>query len=248
MNDLHIFENQEIRITELNGERRMAAVDACKALGYTDSSTNWSVLKKRNSELAIEALPIKLIGNDGIGRNTDTLNLEGVILLCMLARTEKALQFRQWAKKILANQMQSDYQIPQTYSEALQLAADQAKQIEVQQAKIKEDKPKVDFYDEFQGIKGAILVKKAGKLLGIGGNKIYEFMRKEKIIIPGKKYEPYQKYFDQGYFKYKVGYHNQGTKRVYHETLMVTPKGYEWLWKRWNGITDQPEMLRLESN
>lgn len=62
--------------------------------------------------------------------------------LCMLARNEKGKQARQYFIEVEKRAREiSKPQLPQSFSEALQLAADQAKQLELQA-------PKVEYYDK----------------------------------------------------------------------------------------------------
>lgn len=73
---------------------------------------------------------------------------------------------------------------------------------ERQAAKIKEDAPKVEFFNTVADCTDCIDIAQAAKVLnakGIGRNKLFEILRKEKII-DGKNI-PYQKYVDRGYFR-----------------------------------------------
>ncbi len=71
-----------------------------------------------------------------------------------------------------------------------------------QAAKIKEDAPKVEFFNTVADCTDCIDIAQAAKVInakGIGRNKLFEILRKEKII-DGKNI-PYQKYVDRGYFR-----------------------------------------------
>lgn len=92
--------------------------------------------------------------------------------------------------------------IPKTYAAALQLAADQARQIEEQEKALAIAAPKVDFYDAVAGSKDCIDIGKAAKTLaikGYGRNNLFEFLRSKSILQ--KDNQPYQKYVDSGYFR-----------------------------------------------
>lgn len=102
------FDNTPIRIATIEGQKHMAAVDVCKALGYKNPSDAWKDLKRRNKqELKQYSQGCKLHGRDGRPRLTDVLPLKGVIRLCMLASTPKAERFRDWATDVLANEIQN---------------------------------------------------------------------------------------------------------------------------------------------
>ena len=100
------------------------------------------------------------------------------------------------------------FAIPQSFSEALQLAADQARQIEDQQrtieqkdARINKLQPKADFADAAFQAEGKVDIGQAAKILGLpfGRNTLFKKL-KEKGILFGRN-EPKQKYIDAGYFE-----------------------------------------------
>ena len=93
------------------------------------------------------------------------------------------------------------FPIPQTYSEALMLAANQAKQIEAQTKQLEEQKPKVEFFDQVTDSKDAIDMASCAKTLnmGIGRNRLFEFLRNKCIL--DRHNLPYERYIDLGYFR-----------------------------------------------
>lgn len=95
----------------------------------------------------------------------------------------------------------SQFQIPQTLSQALLLASQQAEQIEHQQRLIEAQKPKADFYDTVMDSKSTIDMNDVAKTLnmGIGRNNLFEFLRENEILMPNNR--PYQKYVDRGWFR-----------------------------------------------
>ena len=94
------------------------------------------------------------------------------------------------------------FQIPQTYSEALMLAAKQAEQIEQQTKLLIEQKPKVDFYEAVTGSKDTIDIGTVAKVLnikGFGRNNLFEFLRDKGVLMSNN--QPKQTYCDRGYFR-----------------------------------------------
>ena len=94
------------------------------------------------------------------------------------------------------------FQIPQTYSEALMLAAKQAEQIEQQTALIEAQKPKVEFYEAVTGSSDTIDIASVAKVLnikGFGRNNLFEFLRDKNILMQNNM--PLQHYVDRGYFR-----------------------------------------------
>lgn len=101
------------------------------------------------------------------------------------------------------------FQVPQSFAEALQLAADQAKQIEERQkqieqkeAKIAKLQPKADFAEAAFKAEGKVDIGQAAKILGLpfGRNTLFKKL-KEKGIFFTNRNEPKQKFIDAKYFE-----------------------------------------------
>lgn len=91
--------------------------------------------------------------------------------------------------------------LPQTFAEALRLAAEQAEQLEKQQARIEEMKPKEEFFDQVTDSKDACDMATVAKVLnmGIGRNNLFEILRNNKILQGNN--QPMQRYIDLGWFR-----------------------------------------------
>lgn len=131
------------------------------------------------------------------------MNRDGFSLLVMGFTGKDALSWK--IKYIQAfNEMENklSFEVPQTFSQALLLAAKQAEQIESQSKQLIEAKPKVEFFDAVAGSKDAIEISSVAKVLGIAGmgrNNLFAFLRDKKILMSNN--QPYQKYVDGGYFR-----------------------------------------------
>ncbi|MGB3465658.1 MAG: phage antirepressor KilAC domain-containing protein [Cyclobacteriaceae bacterium] len=94
------------------------------------------------------------------------------------------------------------YRSPQSMSEALFLAANQAKQLEIQQKLIIDQTPKAEFYDMVAKSDKWITLKQVSDILNIpnvGRNNLCKRLRDEDFFT--KYNQPYQKYKNQGLFK-----------------------------------------------
>ena len=114
--------------------------------------------------------------------------------------------------------------IPTSFSEALQLAADQAKKIEI-------DKPKVDFANRVSECKAGVSLGEFAKAIGMGRNRLFAQLRLMHVLIGfGSEYNnPYQKFIDSGYFSVRQStYSVNGEYRVTN-TALITGKGEVWL-------------------
>lgn len=131
---------------------------------------------------------------------------------------------------------QSGFMIPQSFSDALLLAASQAKQIEQQQEQIKLQAPKVSFANAIISSNTSCLIGELAKILAqngiqIGQNRLFKWMRNNGYL--GKKGERYnipnQQFIEQGLFELKKGVRS-GNNGVLHTTITpkVTAKGQQY--------------------
>ena len=132
--------------------------------------------------------------------------------------------------------------VPQTFSQALMLAARQQEEIERQQKaieakdrKIAEDAPKVVFSDAVVGSKSSCLIGELAKILTqngyqIGQNRLFEKLRNEGYLgSKGEYYNiPNQKFIEQGLFELKKTTHSENGVMKSSVTPKVTGKGQQY--------------------
>jgi phage antirepressor YoqD-like protein len=121
----------------------------------------------------------------------------------------------------------NQHKIPQTYGEALQLAANQAVQIEDQQKQIESQAPAVEFVDNYtkaeSGSKG---FRETAKLLSIKENVFRKFLVDSKIMYRlGGTWVAYQTHIDCGRFEMITGESNGHI----HNLTKFTAKGITWI-------------------
>lgn len=123
--------------------------------------------------------------------------------------------------------------IPQTFSEALRLAAD----LEDQKAELEKQlalaAPKVEFADRV-GEACGILIGNFAKVVGIGPNKLFAWMRDHKILIASgsRRNVPMQEYMDRGYFTVKETAVNTNHGIQISFTTKITGRGQQWLTRK----------------
>ena len=118
--------------------------------------------------------------------------------------------------------------LPSNYEEALEELLIEVKKTKALESKIEEDRPKVEFYDTLIELKNVLDMKKSAKILNfynLGRNRLYEILRWNKVLM--KDNEPYQFYFERGWFTIKESIIND--KLVV--TTYVTNKGLEGIRK-----------------
>lgn len=132
---------------------------------------------------------------------------------------------RRWEE--LENKQQ--HQLPQTFSQALALAAKQAEKIELQEATIEEQKPAVLFAQSVTASKQSILIGELAKILNqngidIGQNRLFKWLRENKYI--NKKNIPNQTSVDMKLFEMVERTISRPDKEpIINITTKVTGKG-----------------------
>ncbi|EHN0545894.1 phage antirepressor KilAC domain-containing protein [Escherichia coli] len=123
--------------------------------------------------------------------------------------------------------------IPQPFSEALRLAAD----LEDQKAELEKQlalaAPKVEFADRV-GEASGILIGNYAKVVGIGPNKLFAWMRDHKILIASgsRRNVPMQEYMERGYFTVKETAVNTNHGIQISFTTKITGRGQQWLTRK----------------
>jgi len=162
-------------------------------------------------------------------------NLDMAKEISMIHRTEKGKIARQYFIQCEKELKSKNHTLPQTFSEALMLAAKQAEQIEAQQKLLEDNKPKVEFYEQVTGSKDAFDMVDVAKVcnLGVGRNKLFEFLR--DISILRENNTPYQTYIDAGYFRVIESKYNKpdGSVNISLKTV-VYQKGIDFIIKKYN--------------
>lgn len=122
--------------------------------------------------------------------------------------------------------------IPQSFAEALQLAADQAKRIEDQARQIEAAQPAIEFVDRYvTATTGSKKFREVAKLLKAKENEFWSFLEGEKIMYRLRKRQmPYANHTDAGRFEITAGVTAEGHA---FNTVLFTPKGIEWVAGEW---------------
>lgn len=142
---------------------------------------------------------------------------EGFCALVMRWNGEKANQFKMAFIELFSRMEQAiramqptTPAIPQTFAEALRLAANQAEQIEAQQKQLEAQAPKVLFAQSVETSSSSILVGELAKLMkqngvDIGEKRLFVWLRENEYLCSyGSRYnQPTQKAMDLGLFEMK---------------------------------------------
>lgn len=226
-----------IKITEQNGRRAVSARELHKFLEVQTPFTMWidRMFEYGFAEnIDFEATNFFVNHPNSIGGTTVkdyALTLDCAKEIAMLQRSEKGKTARQYfieCEKQLRAKEQAHQQIPQSFSEALRLAAEQAEKIEAQQKQLQAQAPKVLFADTVIGSQSSCLIGELAKLITqkgyeIGEKRLFKWLRENHYLgTRGEYYNiPNQQYIEQGLFELKKGTRS-GNGGVMHTT--ITPK------------------------
>lgn len=184
MNQLDIFnyQDQQVRtIADENGEPWFVASDLAKILGL------------KNSRDAIGRLDPDGVGNadiiDSLGRNqvARTVNESGLYELIFQSRVPSAQDFKRWVTREVLPSIRrtGSYGAPAALSNeeivarALQITTAQVAALE---ATVKEQAPKVEFFDDYVSHDDAMTVKDWGAQFGVGERRARELLVDANII------------------------------------------------------------------
>lgn len=228
MNELQIFNNEdfgEVRTVVIEGRPWFVAKDITECLGYQNGR---DALYKHVDE---EDKGVAKCDTLGGAQDLSVINESGLYSLILSSKLPEARKFKHWVTSEVLPTIRKTggYKLPQSFSEALQLAADQAERIETLKKRNEELLPKAEFFDAVTDSKTAISIGETAKVLdaGIGQNKLFAFLRDNNILKSDNT--PYQRYIDMGYFRVvEQKYEVNGEIRISIKTL-VFQKGIDFI-------------------
>jgi phage antirepressor YoqD-like protein len=140
--------------------------------------------------------------------------------------------------------MANTYQVPQSFSEALMLAAKQQETIEEQQKQIAAARPAITFTQAVSGSASSCLIGELAKLIDqngypMGEKRLFKWMRDNGYLgTKGERYNiPNQRYIEMGLFELKKGVRS-GSGGVLHTTITtkVLGKGQVYFVNKFNDM------------
>jgi len=199
--------NELIKITQSENKQ---SVDARELHNFLESRQDFSTWIKskvinnghftENTDYILLHNAMEQVGHGGNNRIDYTLTIETAKKVAMAEQTERGNQVRDYF--IECEKRLKTFVLPQTFSQALLLASQQAEQIEHQTALLLEQQSKVEFHDAVLGSKTTTDLGTVAKVLnypGMGRNNLFEFLREKKILMTNNR--PYQRFVDSGHFR-----------------------------------------------
>lgn len=145
------------------------------------------------------------------------------------------------------NQRNGNFPIPQTYSEALLLAAKQASQLEQYQKQITKLQPKANFADVAFATDDKIDIGMAAKILklGFGRNKLFAKLKEAGVLFSNRN-EPKQRFIDAGYFEMTEKYIERKEHPSFVVTkVLVTQKGLAYINHLFGGKPSDGKLTKI---
>ena len=147
--------------------------------------------------------------------------------IAMLERNEIGKKVRRYFIEVEKAYKQT-FVVPQTLSEALYLAAGQAKQIEALELEAKANKPYISFAKAVEASVDSALIGDYAKCLSddgvkVGGRRLFSWLRDNKYLSVDNK--PYQEFMDKGYFELIPYTYATSTGTHTKYTTKITGKG-----------------------
>lgn len=241
------FDGRNVRILEKDGEYWFVAGDVAAEIGHRDAANLTRILDRDEKGTHILSTPsgeqeMSIISEPGLYR--------AIIQRRATKRMDDRLRarigrFQRWVfhdvmpsirktGSYSVAQPEPQFSIPQTYAEALRLAAEQSELIETQKTAITEMKPKADFHDHVADAANAQTFMDVAKALKTGRTRLTRWLRDRKLVMENNR--PYQSYMEAGYFRVVEKTRKDrdtGEIFTYVQTL-VTGKGLSYLQKKWS--------------
>jgi anti-repressor protein len=182
----------------INYDNDRQTVDGRSLHEFLEVDSNYTTWFKRMTEYGFidgtDFIPFVEESTGGRPSDNHQLTIEMAKELCMIQRTEKGKQARQYFIEL-----EKKWNSPEAiFARALKMAD---KKLLSLQSTIDEMKPKAEFFDAVADSKSAIEMSQAAKVLnyGKGRNTLFAILRAEKILRDNN--EPYQEFIDRGYFR-----------------------------------------------
>ena len=214
------------------GELRILDTDLASRLGFTQArDIRKLIARHRGALLQIGILSTEEI-TVGKGQKTTAyyLNRKQAIFITAKSETENATDITiEIIEKFDAYERGAlQKRIPQTFREALLLAAEQQAQIEEQEKELAITTPKAAALDRIADTTGRTNLREVGKVLGIGSKQGIELLRSKGWIFRSQsgKWHAYAAKVDAGLVDVKYAtYTNTAGEEVSVQQVFVTPKG-----------------------
>lgn len=192
-----------IKIEEKYGKK---VVSARELHGFLEVDSNFTTWCKRMIDYGFiegqDFIPFLEESTGGRPSMDYAITIETAKHWAMMQRSEKGMQVRNYFIECEKKIQSFSLSIPQTFAEALQLAADQARFLEVKNQQILELKPKALYYDDVLSSTDAVTIYVIAKDYGISASSLNKKLNDLRIQYKqGSIWLLYSEYASMGYTK-----------------------------------------------
>ena len=246
MNNLMIFENKPVEVLGLNGQVLFNPYDCGECLDLEKSSVR-NYLSEMNERQSVLLKNSDVLNKDFRklnNRGEKFLTESGVYKLIFKSKKKEAEKFQDWVTDVVLPQIRKTggyIPVNEEMSEAEIMAKALLisqktieKKDELLKAKTEELEEKNRFINQIAVSKNSLKVEDVAQLaskdgIKIGRNRLWAKLREWVLIKQNSKYDPKQKYIDNGYFEVV-----EGAKVTYkgiftYKTTKVTGKGQVYI-------------------
>jgi anti-repressor protein len=242
MNELQVFKNEqfgEIRWTKINGKDFAVGVDVARALGYSNPSKAVIQHCKGVTKTGIPS-------SGGI-QETNVIPEGDIYRLTAKSELPGAEKFETWIfDEVLPSIRKTGGYIPtleeddeaSIMAKALMIAQKTiSKKDELIQKQSQELESKNKFINQIAVSENSLLVEEVAAIaskngIKIGRNRLWDKLREWKLIKETSRYDPKQKYIDNGYFEVAEGAKETSKGTFTYKTTRVTGKGQVYIINR----------------
>ena len=259
-NNIKVFENQKQELIPISYDSDRPTVSARELHKFLEVGTKFQDWFPRMAEYGfvegVDFNPLKIENVPSQKRErtysiTDyQLTIDMAKELCMIQRTEKGKQARQYFIQVEKNWNSPE----QVMARALKMADAQMTLLKGKNKqlteKVEQDKPKVNLANQISQSKDTISIGKLAKVvhdnhIKVGRNKLFKWLRDKKILQNDNT--PYQIFIDHGYFKVvEIPKQTNYGYKIFTQTR-VTTKGQKYIVNKLKdefGIYDKQNKLK----
>ncbi len=231
--NIQVFQSPdfEIRGGLVGDEPFFVASDIAKALGYRDAFT----LVRRLDDDEKGKKKVRTLGGE---QDMLVINESGLYSSIFGSNRAEAKRFKRWVTSEVLPSIRKtggyyiqNFQIPQTLSEALHLAAKQAEQIEKQQAQIEYQRPLVAFAESVNATQNSLLIRDWAKNIGVKESQARAWLEDHRYIYrQNGQWRMYAR--KDGYFEQVLTTRSTPRGSFSSITVKITGKGQTMLTER----------------
>lgn len=176
---------------------------------------------------------------DEQGKPREMYRLDKDTTLTLVSGYDAVLRFRiikRWQELEAAQQPAPSFDLATMTTTALRELAAKIEENAALQSRVIVMQPKADFFDHVIGSETLYSRDDTARMLRTGPKRLWSSLREWRIV--GADSQPYQRYFDAGYFRLVPILIDKGYYSVPYQQVMVTGKGLTWL----KGLMDSQVM------